>query len=158
MKLPFSTIVHVTNLNSLYSILQSGYIQSRYQTGAVRGYSCRDKGDPRFVYFSLDPEEPRFCNVKLVLNSSILLDRDDYYLNTDWIYGVTPNSFNPSQLKEWYESMENSGEILFSNEVPVDKYLEEIVIAQMTPKIHLQILNINKIPSRYQSKIRIVYE
>lgn len=163
------TLVHVTRLDSLYAILRSGYLYSRAQTGAPRGFAATNSGDPRYVYLSLDlGEVPLPGQVKLVLDSSILFERDDYYLNTDWRYGVTRDSLGPSQLETWLALVKGPGEILFSHEIPLDRYLVEIVVAQASPHIvdlvrqssptaQFPLLDLNEVPIEYRDKQRVVH-
>lgn len=164
-----STLVHVTTLSSLYDILRSNYLLTRRQTGSSKGFSSENEGDPNYIYLSLNTSNPSPGYVKIVLDSSILLDRNDYYLNTDWFYGITSKSLLPVQIQTWLRSVTGPGEILFMNEIPLDLYLKEIIVPQLDPNIiklilkhdhnrQLPILDINKIPLKYRDKIRIIYQ
>lgn len=161
-------LAHVTSIESLYEILESGYLKSRSETGADRGLSSIDKGDPNYVYLSLNVENKLIGKVKLSLSSSILNERNDYYLNTDWFYGVTNQSLNSTQLNTWLSRVRGPGEILFKNKIPLNKYLKEIIIPQLSKdiinlikksdtKVNLHEVNMNKIPEEYRDMIKIVY-
>lgn len=158
-------LAHVTSMNSMYDILSSGKILSRALTG-VTGFSTR--GDPNYVYVSLDVPPPLIGKVKFTLSSRILIDRFDYFLNSDWNYAVTSQSLTPQRIAEWIRKTKGPGEILFPSQVDLDPYLEEIVVPQLRPDLvnlirqsdptaKLDILDINRIPLKYHHLIRVVY-
>jgi hypothetical protein len=159
---------HVTSLNSLYIILSSGQIISRAKTGVAAGFSSATKGDPKYVYLSLDVQTPLVGNVKLVISPQILLDRSDYFLNADWYYGVTSESLRPDQLIDWLHQVKGPGEILFPDSIDLDPYLQEIVVPQLepglvaiirksNPQAKLTVLEMDRIPDKYKDLIKVVY-
>lgn len=141
------SITHVTSLNNLYKILNTGEMLSRTESGNDRLFSATTMGDPNYIYFSISTEKPLFGNATIYLKRDILLERNDYYLNTEWSYGVNSNSLRSYNLLYWLSLTNIFGEILFENKIYIDDYLEKIVIrtlpsyiieilAQTDPKIY----------------------
>lgn len=160
-------LYHVTTLNGLYSILNSGYIDVRNRTGAIGGFSPvghLSSGD--WVYLGLNPElpSPGEKSIQLVLSSDILNDRNDYFLNYDWNYGKTSESLPATKLEEFLRHQNPlRSEIIFESRIPIDKYLLLINVIQLPDnilqKIPLQYrnqLDIKKIPEKYRKVINII--
>lgn len=160
-------LAHVTTLDALYNILNSGYLRSRAQTGAPAGFSGT-LGNPNYVYLSLDTRSNLPPGqVKLVFSPQVLSDRNDYFLNTKWGYGVVATTLPARQLATWLISNDGLGEILFPSEIPLASYLREIIVPQFSPAVVrailaeepatvLPILNMDKIPPAYRPLLKIV--
>lgn len=104
-------------------------------TQVDKRFVSKDRGDPDYVYLSLKMETSLPWTVKLVLSSSILNNRDDYYLNTDWFYGMTSESLDPREIQTWLKKVKGPGEILFKNKIALNEYLIEIVVNQLSEDI-----------------------
>jgi hypothetical protein len=166
MSLP--DLSHITTLDQLYIILQSGTLISRSKSGAPRGLSSETQGNPNYVYLAKNTESaPLLGKAKIILSPQILLDRKDYILNTDWFYGPSEKSLPPSKLFTWLQTVQGPGEILFLDDVNINPYLKEIQIPQLPPYLvqmiqksnkhtPIPILNLSMIPSVYHPFIRII--
>lgn len=161
-------LYHVTSLDSLYPILESGFLRSRTQTGSDRGFSAEKAGNPDYVYLTTTYYKPLPGKVLLIFDPSILLNRNDYYLNAAWSYDVTPRTFTSAQLGTWLQMPRDMDEILFQNEIPLNPYLRSIVVPQYKPYImnlilqeepgtQLPVLDMNRIPAEHRHIINIVY-
>ncbi len=161
-------IYHLTSIDGLYNILNSGYISSRTDTNASVGlssqYNHRESGN--FIYVSLNSELPGVgrIGIQLVLSFDLLKDRKDYFLNYEWAYGKQNSSLPPSELDVFLKKHNPLySEIIFTNKIPLDKYLIGINVVQMNPDIvklipeenRLQTINIDQIPIKYRHLINI---
>lgn len=162
---------HVTNLNYLYNILTSGQLKSRTETGASRGLSAATKGDPDWVYLSFDNSKPLIGKVLLLIDTELLIERDDYLLNLDWYYGPSEKSLTKDHLFDYLENLKGPGEILFKNPINLDKWLKQIVVPQLpsqviniikkanpnAPDWELGIVDLTKIPESYKDLIKVIF-
>jgi hypothetical protein len=160
-------LYHVTSLEGLYNILNSGYIRPRNFTNAKVGYSpASHKGSGDWVYlgFNSSLPPPGRLSIQLVFSSKLLKDRQDYYLNREWNYGKSESSLPPSKLNEFLQNLGPVAEVIFENEIPIDSYLIEINIIQFPAKL-IQMMPIDarpaeidygQIPLKYQNLIKII--
>lgn len=161
---------HTTTLGNLYKILLTGRLMSREKGNFTRNLSSTDRGDPRFIYLTVETEneKPKLGSVNIQLKMDLLYERKDYFLNTGWHYGITESTLNSSQLGEWLRMVGIYGEILFENDIQIDKYLERIIVRQL-PKdildtigkhdktVYDTVIDMDKIPERFKKYIMVQY-
>ena len=161
-------LYHLTTIDGLYSILNTGYIESRKSTGVDSVLSPKQHiPSSKYIYLSFNSKSPNIgkISIQLVLSFDLLKDRNDYFLNYDWKYGKSDKSLSPNKLDEYLGNYKPEySEIIFENSIPINPYLIKINVIQMKkstsdliPKNNqLPIVDLNKIPIKYKSMINII--
>lgn len=162
-------VYHLTTIDGLYAILESGYIRPRKKTGAevVLSPATSRSSSGNYAYVSLNSTlpSPGKTPVQLVLSSSLLYDRKDYHLNYEWSYGKLGSSLSSNHLEEFlHRHNPLYSEIIFESGIAIDPYLVGINIAQMPLKIsnmippehRLPTVNLNRVAGDYRKLIKII--
>lgn len=160
-------LYHLTTLDGLYKILQSGYLKSRGNTGVVPGFSpANNEQSGGWIYLSMNEKlpPPGRISVQLVFSPKLLLDRYDYFLNYKWSYGKTSDSLPPEQIQEFIKKQDYTSEIIFKNEIPLEDYLLHINVVQLPESIiqnipkeyRPEIIDLTKVPQKYRNIVSIL--
>lgn len=159
-------LIHITELDTLYQILRSGYLYSAFDLGlSVRG----DGPSCKYVYLSTDNRNPLPGQAKLVFDPIIMEERQDYWMNLDWCFGPQPDSYTPDRRDEWLaivngkDNVMESNEIMFAGPVPLT-YLRSIHIPKHDGYVTTESghvvdcrVDFDRIAPQYKSRI-LVYD
>lgn len=161
---------HSTTLENLYSILSSGRLISRSQGNFKRNLSSENKGDPNFIYLTVETEDvkPKLGSVNIQLKMQLLYDRKDYFLNTGWHYGITEATMTSDKVAEWLGMVGIYGEVLFQDAISIEPYLEKIIVRQLPGDIlekigehdktvYQTLINYDRIPQKFKKYIILTY-